>query len=49
MLKNDHFEHFTHELGEVFIRRIPTYVDDVVTLGLSRFIKRITVSGIHSA
>ena len=49
VLKNDHFEHFSTEFGKVFIRRIPTHVDDVVTLGLSRFIKRITVSGIHSA
>ena len=49
MLKADHFQSVSHELGEVLIRRIPAYIDNVVTLGLSRFIKRITVEGIHSA
>lgn len=49
MLKADHFTSIPHEFGEVLIRRIPTYADNIVTLGLSRFFKQITVSGIHSA
>lgn len=47
-LKADHFKSIPHEFGEVLIRRIPAYMDNIVTLGLSRFIKRITVTGIHS-
>ena len=49
LLSADHFQSVSHELGEVVIRRIPAYIDNVVTLGLSRFIKRITVEGIRSA
>lgn len=49
VLKNDHFEEIKHELGSVFIRRIPQKTEEVVTLGLSRFIKHITVNGIYSA
>lgn len=49
VLRNDHFEEMKHELGSAFIRRIPQKTEDVVTLRLSRFIKRIIVEGIYSA
>lgn len=49
VLKNDGFQQIDHELGHAFIRRIPERTEETVTLGLSRFIKRITVAGIYSA
>ena len=48
-LKADHFQIFPHPLGNVLIRRIPQHMEETVTLGLSKFFKRITVQGIYSA
>lgn len=35
-----------HEFGEVFLPEIPIQTTNTVTLGLSRFFKVITVTGI---
>ena len=37
------------DLGSVYIRQIPASRAKTVSLGLSRFFKRITVDGIYSA
>ena len=47
-LKEANFHSFPHSFGSVFIHRIPLSAEDTVTLGLSRFFKRITVNGIYS-
>ena len=47
-LKEADFHSFPHSFGSVFIHRIPLSAEDTVTLGLSRFFKRITVNGIYS-
>ena len=47
-LKQNHFQSFPHEFGEILIRRVPQRMDETVKLGLSRFFKRITVEGIYS-
>ena len=49
VLKDDHFQSFPHEFGEILIRRIPKSYENTISLGLSRFFNRITVSGIYSA
>lgn len=48
LLKSQNFHSFSHEFGEILIRRIPQSMSETVTLGLSRFFKRITVEGIYS-
>lgn len=47
-LKSNSFLSFSHEFGEVLIRRIPFSMSETVKLGLSRFFKKITVEGIYS-
>ena len=47
-LKKDNFLTFPTELGEVLISRIPSHMDNVVTLRLSRFFKQVIVKGIHA-
>ena len=48
-LKNKQYHSFPHDLGSVYIRQIPASRANTVSLGLSRFFKRITVDGIYSA
>ena len=47
-LKGKGFQGFAHDFGEVLIYREPLRTADTVTLGLSRFFKKITVDGIYS-
>lgn len=47
-LKQEGFQSFPHDFGEILIYRVPLYVSETVKLGLSRFFRRITVEGIHS-
>ena len=48
-LKNKQYHSFPHDLGSVYIRQIPASRAKTVSLGLSRFFKRITVDVIYSA
>ena len=47
-LKGKGFQSFAHDFGEVLIYRVPLRTADTVTLGLSRFFRKITVDGIYS-
>lgn len=47
-LKGKGFQSFAHDFGEVLIYREPLRTADTVTLGLSRFFRKITVDGIYS-
>lgn len=49
LLRKQDFYSFPSGMGEVFIPQIPQSFAETVTLGMTRFLKRITVNGIYSA